>query len=107
MIGAMQQYTIWFDPQDTDDIRSPEEFDKLADAYGLCPLGRSCPPDDNTERWVASYNGTDHYMHILNTWVLGGWKHLIYRGKERLSLEDTFDWIIRRANARVQSTLLH
>lgn len=102
-----QQFTIWFDPQGNSDIENPEDFDRLAEAYGLDPAGRSCPPGDNQERWTATYRGDVRYMHVLNTWALGGYRHLVYRGAQRLNEEETFDWITRRANARMQSTSLH
>lgn len=107
MISAMQRYMIWFDPQDTNDLPNEEDFRRLAMIYGFVPLGRSRLPDEDRELWVASYQGSDHYMHVLNTWVLGGRKHLIYRDGKRLSEAETSAWIARRANAHMMSNRIH
>ncbi len=103
----MQSYTIWFDPCGTTDLRSSEEFGRLANAYGLKPVGRISTPDDDKERWAATYEGNDHLMHVLNSWELSGWRHIIYRGDRRLSKRETAGWMHRRSQARPLSRALH
>jgi hypothetical protein len=107
-MSLMQKYTVWFAPHERSDLKTLQEFQQVAGDFDMEPVGRCPHPQDGKPMWKAVYKGTDQLMHVLNAWIIDGWRFDIYRDdRHPLTKRETRSWFNRRANARVQSYALN